>query len=239
VPERYTVAIREMPSNERPRERLLHSGPSAVSTAELLAIQLRTGTPERSALGLAELLLSQFNGLRGVATASIEELSRIKGVGPVKAVQIAAAVELGKRLAAVHPEERPVIRSPQDVANLLLPELRDAKKEHFKSLLLDTKNRLLKIATVSVGILDSSLVHPREVFKDAIAVSAASLIVAHNHPSGDPSPSVEDTRITKRLAESGELLGIDLLDHIILGENRWISLKERGVLSKTISPETD
>lgn len=230
MPERYTVAIRELPSNERPRERLQHHGPSAVSTAELLAIQLRTGTQERSALGLGELLLSQFNGLRGVANASIEELSRVKGVGPVKAVQIAAAVELGKRLSAISDFERPTIQSPQDVANLLLPELRDAKKEHFKSLLLDTKNRLIKIVTVSVGILDSSLVHPREVYRDAIAVSAASLIVAHNHPSGDPTPSAEDNRVTQRLAECGELLGIELLDHIIIGDNRWVSLKERGLL---------
>jgi DNA repair protein RadC len=230
MPERYTVAIREMPSNERPRERLQHHGPSAVSTAELLAIQLRTGTPERSALGLAELLLSQFDGLRGVANASIEELSRIKGVGPVKAVQIAAALELGRRLSALSDAERPVIHSPQDVANLLMGELRDAKKEHLKSLLLDTKNRVQKVLTVSVGILDSSLVHPREVFKDAIAASAASIIVVHNHPSGDPTPSAEDRRITRRLAEAGQILGIDLLDHIILGDNRWISLKEKGFL---------
>ncbi len=228
--ERYTVAIRELPSSERPRERLQNHGPAAVSTAELLAIQLRTGTQERSALGLAELLLSRFEGLRGVANASIEELSRIKGIGPVKAVQIAAAVELGRRLALFSDDEKPTIRGPQDVANLLLPELRDAHKEHFKSLLLNTKNQVLKAVTVSVGILDSSLVHPREVFKDAIAVSAAALIVAHNHPSGDPTPSVEDKRVTERLAEAGQLLGIELLDHIIVGDNRWVSLKERGVL---------
>jgi DNA repair protein RadC len=227
--ERYTVAIRELPSEERPRERLQHHGPSAVSTAELLAIQLRTGTQERSAIGLGELLLSEFEGLRGVANATIEEMARIKGVGPVKAVQIAAAFELGKRLAALSEEDRPVIHSPQDVANLLLPELRDVKKEHFKSLLLDTKNRVQKIRTVSIGILDSSLVHPREVFKDAIQASAASIIVAHNHPSGDPTPSAEDKRVTQRLAEAGQILGIELLDHIILGDNRWISLKERGV----------
>ncbi len=228
--ERYTVTIRELPSEERPRERLQHHGPSAVSTAELLAIQLRIGTKERSALGLAELLLSEFGGLRGVANAGIEQLSRVKGIGPVKATEIAAAVELGKRLAVLTSDEKPVIRSPQDVANLLMPELRDAKKEHLKSLLLDTKNHVLRIVTVSVGILDSSLVHPREVFKDAIAASAASLIVAHNHPSGDPTPSAEDKRITQRLAEAGQIIGIELLDHIVLGDNRWVSLKERGLL---------
>ena len=228
--ERYTVAIRELPCNERPRERLQLYGPSAVSTAELLAIQLRTGTTERSAVGLGELLISQFEGLRGVANATIEQMSEVKGVGSVKAVQIASAFELGRRLAVLSDEERPIIRSPQDVSNLLMPELRDAKKEHLKSLLLDTKNRVLKINTVSIGILDSSLVHPREVFKDAITASAASLIVAHNHPSGDPTPSPEDKRITLRLAECGKLLGIDLLDHIIIGDNRFISLKERGLL---------
>lgn len=230
MPERYTVAIRELPTQDRPRERLMANGASALSTAELLAIQLRIGTKERSALGLAEQLLSQFSGLRGIANASVEELSVVKGIGPVKAVEIAAAVELGRRLAALTSEEKPCIRSPQDVANLLTPELRDVKKEHFKSLLLNTKNQVIKINTVSIGILDSSLVHPREVFKDAIQASAASIIVAHNHPSGDPTPSPEDKRVTQRLAECGTLLGIDLLDHIIIGDNRWVSLKERGLL---------
>jgi DNA repair protein RadC len=228
--ERYTVAIRELPTEDRPRERLQKYGPSALSTAELLAIQLRMGIQGRSALGLAEVLLSQFAGLRGVANACLEELGRVKGIGPVKAIEIAAAVELGRRLAAISDDARPVIHSPQDVANLLLPELRDAKKEHFKSLLMDTKNRVLKIVTVSIGTLDSSLVHPREVFKDAIAASAASLIVAHNHPSGDPAPSAEDRRITQRLAEAGQLLGIELLDHIVIGNDCWVSLKERGLL---------
>jgi len=230
VAERYTVAIKEIPQNERPRERLMHYGASAVSSAELLAIQLRTGTRERSAIGLGELLLSQFAGLRGVAGCSVEQMSVVKGIGPVKAVQICAAFELGRRLAALSDEERPVIRSPQDVANLLMPELRDLKKETLKSLILDTKNRVLKILTVSVGILDSSLVHPREVFKDAITASAAAIIVAHNHPSGDPTPSPEDRQITKRLYEAGQILGIELLDHIVIGDNKFVSLKERGFL---------
>ncbi len=228
--ERYTVAIKEIPQNERPRERFISYGASAVSTAELLAIQLRTGTTERSAIGLGELLLSQFEGLRGVAGCSIEQMSNVKGIGSVKAVQICAAFELGRRLAVLSDEERPVIRSPQDVANLLMPELRDIKKETLKSLILDTKNRVMKILTVSVGILDSSLVHPREVFKDAITASAASIIVAHNHPSGDPTPSPEDRQITKRLYEAGQILGIELLDHIVIGDNKFVSLKERGFL---------
>ena len=219
-----------MPAEERPRERLSKHGPAFCATAELLAILIRTGTTERSALGLGEQLLSHFQGLRGVASATIEQLSAVKGVGEVKAIQIAAAIELGKRLAVLSEDEKPVIRSPQDVSNLLMPELRDAKKEHLKSLILSTKNQVLKIHTVSVGILDSSLVHPREVFKDAIAASAAAIIVAHNHPSGDPTPSAEDRRITQRLAEAGQILGIELLDHVILGDNRFVSLKERGIL---------
>jgi DNA repair protein RadC len=217
-----------MPADERPRERLVKYGPGVCSAAELLAIHLRTGTPERSALGIGELLLKEFSGLRGVACATIEELSRIKGVGEVKAVQIVAAVEMSKRLAVLDNEERPAIHSPQDVATLLMPELRDLKKEYLKSLLLDSKNRVMRIHTVSIGILDSSLVHPREVFKDAILASSASIIVAHNHPSGDPTPSVEDKRVTQRLYEAGQLLGIDLLDHIVIGDNKWVSLKQIG-----------
>ncbi len=228
--ERYTVAIMEMPAEERPRERLWKYGASALSTAELLAIQLRIGTKERSALGLGELLLSQFGGLRGVANAGLEGLGKVKGIGQVKAIEILAAVELGKRLAALNQEERPTISSPQDVANLLMSELRDVKQEHFKTLLMDTKNRVLRVVTVTIGILDGSLVHPREVFKEAITASAASIIVAHNHPSGDPTPSREDKAVTLRLVECGKLLGIDLLDHIIIGDNRFVSLKERGLL---------
>ena len=228
--ERYTVAIREMPTTERPRERLEHYGAAALSTTELLAIQLRIGTRERSAVGLAELLLSHFGGLRAVSNASLQELGKVKGIGKVKAVEIMAAVELGKRLAALSPEEKPCIRSPQDVANLLMPEMRDLKKEHLKSLLLNSKNQVLHIKTVSVGILDSSLVHPREVFQDAILASSAAIIIAHNHPSGDPTPSPEDKRVTQRLHEAGQLLGIDLLDHIVIGDQRWVSLKERGVI---------
>jgi DNA repair protein RadC len=226
--ERYSVAIKEMPSEERPRERLLHFGAQALSSAELLAIVLRTGTKERSAVGLAEHLLSVHGGLRGVANATVDELAQVKGLGPVKGVQIAACVELGKRLGAYTEDSRPMIRTPEDVARLLMPELRDSRKEHFKSLLLDTKNRVLKNVTVSVGTLDASIVHPREVFKDAIAVSAAAMIVAHNHPSGDPTPSNEDRIVTSRLCEAGRVVGIEVLDHVVLGDGRWVSLKQLG-----------
>lgn len=226
--QRYTVAIKELPTEERPRERLQRYGAQSLSTAELLAIVLRTGTRERSAVGLAEHLLSLHGGLRGVANATVDEMARVKGLGPVKGVQIAACVELGRRLASHTEETRPVIRTPEDVAHLLMAELRDSRKEHFIALMMDVKNRVLKRATVSVGTLDASLVHPREVFKEAVAISAAAVIVCHNHPSGDPTPSPEDRQITARLCEAGKVMGIEVLDHIVLGDGRWVSLKQLG-----------
>ena len=228
--QRYHVRIREIPADERPRERLLKYGADTLSTAELLAILLRTGTEKYSAVGLANHLLSTFGSLRGVANATIEEMSAIHGLGPAKAAQIKAAIEFGRRLVAASPEERPRIRSPRDVYNLLGPTLRDQNREHFVALLLDTKGGVLRTRTVSVGDLSSSLVHPREVFTEAVRHSAASLIVAHNHPSGDPSPSPEDVQVTRRLCEAGELLGIELLDHVVLGDSRWVSLKEKGLM---------
>ena len=225
----YKVGIKELPSEERPRERLARYGPRAVSTAELLAIVLRTGTHERSAVGLAEYLLKSHGGIRGISGATVEELTRTKGVGTVKAVQIAACVELGRRLA-VESRDRAAISSPEQAAELLMPRLRDAVKENFVALLLDTKNQLIRCSEISVGSLDSSIVHPREVFKDAIAASAASVIVAHNHPSGDPTPSPEDRQVTARLVDSGRLLGIDLVDHLIIGDGRWVSLRELGLM---------
>jgi DNA repair protein RadC len=225
----YKVGIKELPSEERPRERLARYGPRAVSTAEILAIVLRTGTQERSAIGLAEHLIHTFGGLRGIANATVEQLTAVKGVGTVKAVQIAACVELGRRLAA-EPRERQAICAPDEAAEILMPRLRDAGKENFVALLLDSKNRLIRVAEVSVGSLDSSIVHPREVFNHAIAGSAASIIVAHNHPSGDPTPSPEDRQVTARLVEAGKLLGIDVVDHLIIGDGRWVSLRELGLM---------
>lgn len=228
--ERYTLTIKELPSDERPRERLIKYGAEMLSNAELLAIILRVGTPKYSAIGMAEHILHEFSGLRGIATASIDELSRIDGLGTAKASQIQAMVELGKRLASTVEQSRPAIRCPQDAADLVMPELRDAKQEHFKALLLNTKNEVLKIKTITKGCLDSSLIAPRELFKEAISNTSASVVVAHNHPSGDPTPSREDIATTKRLCQAGELIGIEVLDHIIIGDNRWVSLKERGLM---------
>ena len=229
-PVRYSVGIKELPSDERPRERLAKYGPQALSTSELLAIVLRTGTRERSAISLAQEILKEHKGLRGVANASVDELARTKGIGVVKGVQIAACVELGRRLAEDSRHQLDIIQSPGDAANLFKHRMRDESKEFFEALLLDSKNRVLKRVTVSIGSLNNSIVHPREVFKQAIAASAAGIIVAHNHPSGDPTPSAEDRMVTARLVECGKLVGIDVLDHLIIGDNRWLSLKELGMM---------
>lgn len=228
--ERYTLTIKELPADERPRERLLKYGPEALSNAELLAIILRVGTPEYSAVGLAEHMLGRFDGLRGIATASVENLSEIKGLGTAKGAQIRAMVELGKRLAASVGESRAMIRSPQDAADLIMPELRDQSQERFKGIFLNTKGEVLKIVTITVGTLNESLISPRELFREALGCNGASVIVAHNHPSGDPTPSKEDITITKRLVQAGEYIGIEVLDHMIIGDGRWVSLKERGLM---------
>lgn len=228
--DRYSPTLKELPSEERPRERLHAYGAQALTTAELIAILIRTGNAQRSAVSLGEYLLAQFGSIKGVATASVEQLASVKGLGLAKAAQIKAAIEFGNRLSLFTEDSRPSIGGPRDVSNLLMPDLRYQKKEHLKSLLLDTKNRVLAIRTVSIGDLSSSIVHPREVYKDAVIASAAAIIVAHNHPSGDPTPSAEDVAVTKRLIQSGEIMGIDLLDHIVLGDGTFVSLKERGLI---------
>ncbi len=228
--DRYSPTIKELPAEERPRERLHAYGAQALTTAELIAILIRVGNGERSAVSLGEFLLAEFGSIKGVANASLEQLAKVKGLGEAKAAQIKAAIEFGNRLSLFSEEGRPSIGGPRDVANLLMPDLRYQKKEHLKSLLLDTKNRVLAIKTVSIGDLSSSIVHPREVYKDAVIASAASIIVAHNHPSGDPTPSSEDVSVTKRLIQAGEIMGIDLLDHIVIGDGVFVSLKERGLI---------
>lgn len=227
---RYSPAIKDLPASDRPRERLCASGPGALSTAELIAILIRVGNRQRSAVSLGEHLLAHFGSIKGIACATIEELAKVHGIGIAKAAEIKAAIEFGNRLLLFTDDLRPAIGSPRDIANLLMPDLRYLKKETLKSVLLDTKNKVLAIKTVSVGDLSSSIVHPREVFKDAVIASAAALIVAHNHPSGDPTPSPEDVAVTKRLIGAGEILGIDLLDHIVIGDGTFASLKERGLI---------
>lgn len=224
------LTLHEIPKEERPRERMLTYGAGALSNAELIAILLRTGTKNESAVMLAQRLLKQSGGLRKLVEMSIEQLTDIKGIGTAKALQIMASFELGKRLAQTGPGTPVAVRSPQDVAELFMEELRYLPKEHFVCLYLNSKNHVIGRETLSVGTLNASLVHPREVFRSAIQKNCANIICAHNHPSGDPSPSPEDIHMTRRLAEAGKIVGVELLDHIIIGDNRFVSLKEHGHL---------
>jgi DNA repair protein RadC len=191
---------------------------------------LRTGSKEESVLQLANRLLTSFEGLRLLKDASVDEMMSIKGIGSAKAVQIMAAVELGRRIHRLQYEDRYVIRSPEDAANYVMEDMRFLTQEHFVCLYLNTKNQVLHQQTIFIGSLNASIVHPREVFKEAFRRSAASFICLHNHPSGDPSPSREDIDVTKRLNECGKLIGIELLDHLIIGDQKFISLKEKGYM---------
>jgi len=222
--------LREMPDEERPRERMLTVGPKALSHTELLAILLRTGTKQESAILLAARILHECGNLQGLVDISINELTAIRGIGPAKAIQLKAGIELGLRLSKSRSDKLRTVRKPADAAETVMEELRYLKKEHFMCLFLNTKNHIIAQETLSVGTLNASLVHPREVFRAAIKCSSASIICVHNHPSGDPTPSPEDVTLTKRLQEAGELVGIELLDHLIIGDNRYISLKEQGLM---------
>lgn len=222
--------MKNVPLYDRPRERLLRQGAESLSDAELLAIVLRTGFERESAYNLALRLLSAFGDLRGIAQASSSELTQIKGIGPVKAVELHAAFELGRRLGQRGRRECPTIRTPRDVADFMMSEMRHLTQENFVCLYLNTKNHVIGKQTVFVGSLDASIVHPREVYREAIRRSSASLICIHNHPSGDPTPSREDITVTRTLREAGELVGIALLDHVIIGDGRFVSLKEQGYL---------
>lgn len=225
----YQPMIRDIPTSERPRERLAKYGAGALSTAELLAILLRGGVQGENVVNLAMRLLVQHGGLSGLAKSSASELEATRGVGPAKVTQIKAAFELGRRLLVESPDERPQIRSPADAANLLMLEMSLLDQEHLRLILLDTKNRVLEIPTVYIGNLNTSVIRVGELFRYALRVNCAGIIVVHNHPSGDPSPSPEDVRVTERIVESGRLLDVDVLDHLIIGKQRFVSLKERGL----------
>lgn len=224
------VTIKDLPLEERPRERLVQFGPEHLSAAELIGIILRTGVANRSAVDLGKELLAAYKDLRGIAKASLAELANQVGIGQAKAVQLKAAFELGRRVLTSNPFQLPTIRKPEDAYDLVKASFQDLDREHFKVIHLNTKNQVLKVETTAVGILSSSPVHPREVFKEAVKMSSAGLILAHNHPSGDPTPSQDDLLLTKRLYEAGEILGIRIIDHLIIGDNRYLSLKERGQL---------
>lgn len=226
----YGFTMKDLPAAERPRERLRKYGAEVLSTPELLAILLRTGTSQTNVLELAHQLLSAFGGLGNLIKADIEDLKKIKGMGDCKAAEVKAAIELGKRIGSLDREERPVIRMPKDAAELIMQDMRYLDREHFRAILLNVKNQVLDIVTISIGTVNSSLVHPRELFKDAIRTSSSGVILVHNHPSGEPSPSRQDKELTIRLCEAGKVLGIDILDHIIIGDNRYVSFKEIGLI---------
>lgn len=224
------MMIRDVPPHDRPRERMIASGPSSLSNHELLAILLRTGSKEESVLQLSNRILNEFDGLRLLKDASIEEITAVKGIGSAKAIQLKAAIEIGRRIERLKYEDRFMIRSPEDAANYMMEEMRFLSQEHFVALYLNTKNQVMHKQTLFIGSLNASIVHPREVFKEAFRRSAASIVCLHNHPSGDPAPSREDIDVTKRLVECGKILGIDVLDHLIIGEKKYVSLKEKGYL---------
>ena len=221
-------AVRDLPFEERPRERMMKNGPSALSEAELLAIILRTGTAEENVIDLSKHILMEHS-LKDLCQTGIGELKRYRGINDAKACQIMAAAELANRIYKARNEGSSSISSSRDVFNLVYPDLRFSKKEHFFCIYLNTRNEVIKKELVSVGNLNTSVIHPREIFRSAIRESANTVILVHNHPSGNPEPSSEDVQITKIIIEAGRLMGIQVLDHVVIGEGTHISMAERGI----------
>lgn len=225
------LKMKDLPDSERPYERLQKYGAHVLSNSELLAIIIKTGTKDETSVEMAQRLLKMDHesvGLSFLHNISLEQLKKIKGIGNVKAIQIKAVMELAKRISSTFNNERVVIKTPSDVSGHLMEEMRCLKQEELRTVLLNTKNCILKSCTIAIGGLNVSAVESREVFNEAIKAGSASIILVHNHPSGDPAPSKEDIAFTKRIAEGGEILGIKVLDHIIIGNGAFVSLKERG-----------
>lgn len=225
------MGIKDLPREERPREKMLMFGHSAMSNGELLAILIGSGQGGKTALGLAEEMLNMGNGGLGfLAEATPSDISAIKGIGPAKACQVTAAIELGKRIATRPKNERYTVDEPEKIAQLFMEKMRYYKKEYFNTVLLNTKGEIIAVENIAIGDLSCTVIHPREVFNKAIKMSAASIIFIHNHPSGNPKPSKEDLAITKRLIEVGEILGIKVLDHIIIGDGEYLSFRDRDYI---------
>lgn len=230
---KYHLTIKEMPETERPREKLYKLGACNLSDAELIAIIIGTGSHQETALELASRLLNDLykeGGLGVLLDITVEELSRFRGMGMAKACKLIAAAELARRISSTASHQRKTIRSPEDAVSVVMQGMRHLKKEHFKVMLLNVKNHLMSVEDISIGSLSASVVHPREIFKHPIKKSASAVILVHNHPSGDPTPSQEDINITRRIHEAGKILGIDVLDHIIVGDGEFTSLREMGII---------
>ena len=225
----YRTMLRDLPASEKPRERLQRHGPHVLADAELVAILLRVGVGGESVLDLSQRLLQELGGVSGLARASLSDFQAVKGVGLAKAAQIKAALELGRRLALSDQDPKPQIKSPGDAAHLLLGEMSFLQQEQMRVLLLDTKHRVLATPTIYVGSLNTSVIRIGELFREAIKQNCAAVILAHNHPSGDPTPSPEDISVTEQIVKAGKLLDIEVLDHLIIGEQRYLSLRERGL----------
>lgn len=222
-----TYRIKDFSSDERPRERLANIGAEALSNAELIAILIRVGVKGENAIQVSQRILNHFDGLKGIQQATFEEVKNQHGIAFAKATTIKAAIELGRRLTVFSPDEALIIRAPQDVSNLLMYEMSALTTESLRVVLLDTKNKVKKIVSLYKGTLDSSTVRISEIFRDAIITNASAIILVHNHPSGDPTPSIEDIQFTKATIEAGSLLNIDVHDHIIIGMNKFVSLKQK------------
>ena len=225
----YLALIKDLPTSERPRERLRDHGSEHLTTSELLAITLRTGQASESVLNLSTRLLTKYGGLLGLHRASFIDLCNEKGIGPAKAAQLKAAIEIGRRLQVTEGDARPIIRDPKDVSNLLQTEMAILDHEQLRVILLNTKNHVMGIRLVYKGNVNSAQVRISEVFKDAVKENCPSIIVVHNHPSGDPTPSEDDIALTRNLADAGRLLDIDLLDHIVIGQPQFVSMKNKGL----------
>jgi DNA repair protein RadC len=223
----HVKTIKEIPLNDRPREKMAANGAAVLTDAELIAILLRTGTAEKSAIDIASEMTADgglYKRLAGITR--LNELTNIKGLGQAKAATVLAALEIGRRIASAKPIEKIHLSCPQDVADFLMPRLRYAAKEQFVVILLNNKNKVIGTEVVSEGSLSSSIVHPREVYAPAILHHAAAIMVAHNHPSGDPKPSIEDEEVTRQLLRSGKVLGIPMIDHVIIGDGNYYSFLE-------------
>jgi DNA repair protein RadC len=224
-----TYRITDLSSSDRPRERMAELGPQSLSNAELLAILLRVGVQGENAVQVGQRLLHDLDGLHGLRRASFNDLAKQRGLGLAKASQIKAAIELGLRLSVLSPEDRPTISSPADAAALVQYEMSGLAQEHLRVINLDTRNRVINVEKLYVGSLNASTVRVGELFRPAISRNAASVIILHNHPSGDPAPSPEDVSLTRAIVQAGKLLDIEVLDHLVIGQGRWVSLKERGL----------